>query len=294
MSTETEEKSGTESTADGGIGKTEAELQAEQQAVADAEATRVAEEAAETSESKAAKHEQRFSKVTRERDEALRSKAEAERMAALALEALQRAGSPEKKTEEKKEEAKPIPPKFSDINDPDQFAEAMANYTEKLTDWTARRVIDTRFAEQQRAQAETTQQSEVARIESEYAGHRKKALSELPDFEEIAENPTLQVTHSMTAAMKSSGAIAPKLLYHLGQHPEEAARIAKLSPGMQFMEIGALKAQLASSATIRKELPKPIKPQGAGSSTTKSIDEMGMEEYAAHRKAQIREARGTR
>lgn len=254
-----------------------AAVAAEAEAAATAAA---AAEAAETPEAKAAKAlDKRFSDVTRRAEADRRRAEEAERTAALALEALQRAAAPApaKKADE---DPKPLAPKFSEANDPDKFAEAMGVYTEKLTEWTARRAVQTHTAEREQASTREQEQREAQRIDQEYRQHRSKAIAELPDFEEIAENPALHVTPSMAAAMKATGAAAPRLLYHLGKHPDEAARIAKLSPPQQFLEIGALRASVATTPPVRK-LPDPIKPQGAGRTSAPNPDEMSMDEYAA-------------
>ena len=245
----------------------------------------------ETPEAKTAKLEKRFSDVTREREAAKRRAEEAEGVARLALEALQRSAPTPPAPVKKAEDEKPVPPKFADVNDPDKFAEAMGVYTEKLTEWTARKAVQSHVTERETTSAKEREHAEEQRLNAEYAKHREKALSELPDFTEIAENRDLPVTPMMAAALKATGEMAPKLLYHLGQHPAEAERISKLSAGQQFMEIGELKAQLKSESKP-KTLPPPIKPQGGGRSTVKLIEEMDMEEYAAHRQTQIKASKG--
>lgn len=268
---------------------------AEAERIAAEEAARIAAEQ-ETPEQKAAKQAEadrnkRYSEVTKQRDEALRAKAESDRMAQLALETLQKSQKPADKPVE---DEKPVPPKFADFNDPDEFSKAMADHTEKLTDWKVKQALPAHVAEQEKKAQANREKSESERVEADYQANRTKALADLPDFEEIAENPDLQISPSMAAAMKQTGELAPKILYHLGQNPAEAARIAKLPPGMQFMEIGALKAALAKPSAKPKPLPAPIIPQGGGRSTSKTMEEMSMDEYAAHRKEQIKAERAAR
>ena len=247
----------------------------------------------QTEQDKVAK---RFSELTRREQAAVRRAEEAERLAAKTLEILQSSGASKQSVEEtKKEDPKPEPPKFADMKDPAEFAGAMAQYTERLTDWSARRMVDARIAEQSKGEEKRKEQDQIARMDAEYRLHRAKALTELPDFETVAEDPNLSVTQTMAAAIKSSGALGPKVLYYLGQNPEEATRIASLPPGMQFMEIGVVKARLelggTKPGTTQTKLPPPIKPTGQGRSTTKDVHDMNMDEYAAHRKAQLRAER---
>ena len=109
----------------------------------------------------------------------------------------------------------------------------------------------------------------------------------------------------------------PEIQYYLGTHPEEAARISAFTvpyvdngkviqapdAARQLMELGLIAASLRAPAKPAEaaappakpltQAPAPLKPAAAGAaSVTKSIDEMSMEEYAAHRKAQLaKEAR---
>jgi hypothetical protein len=286
--------------------KTQAELDAEAAALAaehheetaeEKAAREAAEAAAETPEQKVerekkeaeAKVNRRFSDLTRREQAALRRAEDAERTAALVLEMAQRTKPPEKKADD---DPKPAAPKLADFENPEKFSEALVAYTETLSDWKVRQSLKSHATEQTRADTERRNREDLERIESDYVGHRAKALEDLPDFEEIAENPDLTVTPSMAFAMKSMGALAPKILYELGKTPAEAARIARLSPALQIAEIGVIRGRLESATKSKPNpLPAPIKPVGAARSTSKGVDEMSMDEYASHRNAQIKESR---
>lgn len=230
----------------------------------------------------------RFSKVTRERDEATRREREANENLRRALEALERANGgktsatdPAPKTPTDDIGAEPEPPEFID---PDQYQRDMADYTRKVVERTTK--LQLKAAETQRQTQETervNQQTAQAHAQA-WQGRRAKALEEMPDYAEVAENPAVHISQPMAIAITSSEN-GPKLAYHLGQHPEEAERISKLAPAMQLMELGKLEAKItAPKKPAVSKAPAPIKHQtGAGTPQSKSVDEMSMEEYAASR-----------
>jgi hypothetical protein len=77
----------------------------------------------------------------------------------------------------------------------------------------------------------------------------------------------------------------PQIAYYLGQNPEVAERLSKLSPAQAALEIGRISLRLSNPP---KPKPEPIRPLAARNSAgPKSPDEMSMEEYAAYRKTRV-------
>jgi hypothetical protein len=230
----------------------------------------------------------RFSKVTRERDEATRREREANENLRRALEALERANGG------KKPEATPTPtPPADDIGeepeppefiDPEQYQRDMAEYTRKVTDRTVKLQLRTERANQEREAAERANQEKMQAHARTWNERRTKALDEMPDYAEVAENPALHVTDTMAIAITSSEH-GPKIAYHLGQHPDVAERIAKLPNALQLMEMGKLEVQITAPKLPKvSKTPEPIKvTTGTGEPQAKSDDELSMEEYAAKR-----------
>lgn len=230
----------------------------------------------------------RFSKITRERDELARSKREAEENLRRALEALERANGG------KKPEAAPVatepvddigeeptPPVFED---PDQYQRDMALYTKQVVERTTK--LQLKAVETQRQTKATEEANRAAQMAHAQAwqARRTKALEEMPDYADVAENPAVSISNTMAIAITSSDH-GPKLAYHLGQHPEVAERIAKMQPAMQLMELGKLEAQITAPKPVKtSKAPEPIRHQtGSGAPQAKSIEDMSMDEYAASR-----------
>lgn len=137
-----------------------------------------------------------------------------------------------------------------------QFANA-DDYADAVGDWKL-------------SQAARQQQAETAqKTQSTFAGKRDDLMSELEDADgfDVAKFNKLPISMSMAEAIVDSDQ-AGKLSMHLIAHPDEAARIATLSPARQAAEIGKLEAKLSTvPAKKPSNAPSPITPVGAKGST---------------------------
>jgi hypothetical protein len=173
-------------------------------------------------------------------------------------------------------------PQPSSRPDPSQF-KTTEEYFEAVADWKADQKFSQRLTElearnqqrQVRAQQEQTLQAFREREEA--------ARDKYDDFDSVAYNPDLPITEAMAATIQESDS-GCDLAYFLGKNPQEAARIAKLSPFLQAKELGKLEAKLASAPAPKKPsgAPAPISPvKPAGSNgfldTTdpKSLEKLG-------------------
>jgi hypothetical protein len=76
-----------------------------------------------------------------------------------------------------------------------------------------------------------------------------------------------------------------EVLYHLGSHPDEAKRIAMLSPLAAARELGRIEARLSMPAPrTTTKAPPPVKPVGASDAgVRKDPATMSQAEYEAWR-----------
>ncbi len=86
------------------------------------------------------------------------------------------------------------------------------------------------------------------------------------------------------------------IMAHLCQNPQEAERIANLSPARQAAEIGKLEAKLTTVTKETKSVsvskaPEPITPIGNKGASQKEPSEMSDSEFAVWRKRQIAQRR---
>ena len=138
-------------------------------------------------------------------------------------------------------------------------------------------LVNRKFAERER-------QSQVKSIEAKRDDIFAKAAKDGDfDAEDFLESTV--VTPVMAEAILDSD-LAPKVVKFLYNNPEEAERIAELSPARQAVEIGKLEAKLSSTAPAKKSgAPAPITPIAAkASSSNEYRDDMSDAEYAKWRR----------
>lgn len=159
-------------------------------------------------------------------------------------------------------------------------------YTEALTDWK----LDQRAQAETAKAAQQAQQAQQQELGKKWNAGVETLREKYDDFDDIIE-AEVSVTPAMQQAVLESE-IGPELAYYLGKHPEEAARIAALSPASTARELGKIEAKLTveTAAPNKKpqpstKAPAPISPVSNRSTATvgKSPDEMDYDEYKAHR-----------
>lgn len=251
----------------------------------------------ETAEQKAAKEEaqrrsERFSRITREREDAERRAREADERLTKALDALAKATGEKKPVETSTtvEDQPPAPPTFES---PEQYQKAMAEYTEKMVAYSTKRELRAAEAERQRQAADTARQAQEraqqeasVRLQAQFRQRVDTFKAEAPDYDEVTSDPEVPISIVMTSGIALSDK-GPALAYWLGKNRAEAQRIANLPPALQLMELGVIAAtKLAAPPPKPRNAPPPPRHLNGGKGgNAKPIAEMSMDEYAAHRKA---------
>lgn len=226
--------------------------------------------------------QRRIDKLTRERSEA-EQKAEYWRQQALRTE-------PKQETAPKVAEGKPDPANF----------ETQAEYLEALTDWKVGEREKAREAKQKEESQRTQQQKAL----DDYATREKSFSEGIEDYADVIqgaiadENPAF--TSPAIASVLMDYEHGPAAVYYLAQNPDEAARLAKMSPTAIAREIGRLETKFAPSAdTATQEkakpapvtkAPKPPTPVKQPSRTAEKdpfTDDMSPEEWRAYRAKQF-------
>jgi len=166
----------------------------------------------------------------------LNQKIGAEKARADALERQLQGGNATQKPEKPAAAAEPAGrPKETDF---DSYAE----FVDKLTDWKMEQRETARAAEA------ATQKAAQSQAEQKKAWNEKVNTfkSETPDYNDVLQAAEdIQVSPAMNEAIITSDH-GPAIAYHLAQHPEEAQRIAALSPVAAAREIGKIEAALAA------------------------------------------------
>ena len=166
------------------------------------------------------------------------------------------------------------------------YAEVAARQT------AAEKTAADKAAADARAASDAANAAKAKTISDTWAAQREKALTEMPDYAEVAEADDVQITQGMAGVIVTSP-VGTKLAYHLGKNKAEAARIAALPAQQMIYEMGVLAATLSRSPPPAvSRAPAPITPVGgAGAAREKPIGELTMAEYAARRLPQINGSR---
>ena len=148
-------------------------------------------------------------------------------------------------------------------------AEAIAEYTDKLTDWKIEQRELAQKTATQRESQRTAQQTRAQQIQTRI----EEGRAEFPDFDEVVMDKEAPISEAMLDVIVQSP-VGTKLAYYLGSHRDELARISQLSPVAQGLELGQIaatfktppKAAAPAKATPapRAPLPKPPVVVGAG------------------------------
>jgi hypothetical protein len=149
---------------------------------------------------------------------------------------------------------------------------SLEEYTEAVAEWK----IDQREnAREARAAAETRKTQEQEKLQN-WNKQVETGRQAHDDFDEVLETP-VPVTPAMREALLTSE-VGAELAYYLGQHPEAAEKIARLSPVATARELGKIEARLAKTppaaaqAAPVSRAPKPVTPVSRATPGAKTKD----------------------
>ena len=137
----------------------------------------------------------------------------------------------------KAEEVAPQP-KLEDFETADEWAAAFGNWTQAQFD----------AGKEQAARAEQAKRQEaVQKVIEDRIDAYEKRLDEFrethDDYDEVARDDELAITEAMAEVIMESE-LGPQLAYHLGSNPEEAEKIAGLSPLAQAKALAKIETRL--------------------------------------------------
>jgi hypothetical protein len=152
-------------------------------------------------------------------------------------------------------------PKREQFNDYEGFIEARA-------EWKADQRVNERLAKQSEDRQQQAHQDTERKAVEDFQKRSREAAKSIPDFEEVVSDSDAIVTKAMAEAIVSSED-GHLIVYHLAKNPDEAERIASLSPAAQAREIGKIEATLSKPAPKKPSgAPAPISPVGGKASAT--------------------------
>ena len=184
---------------------------------------------------------------------------------------------------------------------PDQFA-TYEDYLDARADFRAeQKYITLEAAKEQRVKEDAVKAAEE-KEEQSFKSKVEAFKAKTPDFEDTVRNPDLRISKVMYEAMRETE-VGPQIAYHLGKNPQEAARIAGLSPIAAIKEIGKLEAKFSKepAPTVQtktiSDAPEPPSIVQGTANGQKDESKMTDAEWYAHwksEKAKKRQARAQR
>jgi hypothetical protein len=180
----------------------------------------------------------------------------------------------------------------------DQF-ENLEDYLKAVSKHEAAQLIDGRLKteREERAKQESSSRANASeeRVEKDWVERETVFLASTNDYGKVVAAFVDEMKAADSEVALSDGArrcilesdVGPQLLYHLAKNPDEAERIADLSPVRQVAELGKLEAKMAPTTRKSSNAPAPIKPVSSGRSTSPGLsDNDSQSEYEAKRKSQ--------
>lgn len=172
-------------------------------------------------------------------------------------------------------------PQLKDFDDFDAYVSAKAEFI------AGKKIQSTLSEHDKRVSDERAKTAQMQTVES---WNKRIAAADIPDFADVVSNSDVPMTQVMQQAIMESEA-GPKLAYHLATHPEDASKIAGMTP------IGAVRALTLIEEGFKKpvavtQATPPITPTGSRSASIKSlVDVKDFDEFAKRRAAQIAKRR---
>lgn len=151
---------------------------------------------------------------------------------------------------EPKEEKVVIPegePKESDYNSYSEYLRALTKFE-----------LNQRISQERENSTKAEREYQAQQAIRSFDDKAEKLREQFDDFDDVAFG-NFPVTKPMSEAILESD-LGPEILYHLGNNPKEAARIARLSPFAAAREIGKLEAKLPELKKSASAAPAPITP----------------------------------
>lgn len=226
-------------------------------------------------ENDAEPEEKSRSKARRER-----RRAEMERSREAAEAAKRELAEANKKLEQLQQTVQQMqPPKESEFEDYQDYQAALTAYNSvKMLDDRQLKTAQAEAQERQRLFDEQERQRKAS-ARSDFEESCSEARERYTDFDAVARRHDLPISPhvgEMIIGLDSG----PDVLYHLGKHPKEAARISSLPPVQAALEIGRIDAGLAPPKPItQSNAPDPIKPVRGSANPQKDPNKMSSPEF---------------
>lgn len=214
-------------------------------------------------------------------DRAVREKYEAQARAKMLeerLAALEQRVAPQPQTPAPSSDKAPTIDQFDSFDD----------YVAAKAEYIASKKIEQALSEREQRQQQQYQQTQQEQLQADWNKRIVEATVEMPDFEDVIAASDVPMTPAMRDAIFESD-VGPKLAYYLASNPDEAIKIANMSPIGAIRALGRIEERLALSPVKKiTSAPPPVASVAGTASVTKNPDKMTPEEWLRWRNDQIK------
>jgi hypothetical protein len=176
-------------------------------------------------------------------------------------------------------------PKLEDFKDYEEYAEAKARWVAAEEIQRATQVHAQRTAKDRAAQI-------AVEIRSRWDSGEAEAREKFEDYDEVMADPGVKFSEAVSISLLDSE-VGPQLAYYLKSNPEEARKLAGLSPVAAARAVGKLELKLSNAPAPKPttSAPPPPKPVTASAPTDGLSDRLPVEEWIRRRNKEVLDRR---
>jgi hypothetical protein len=243
-------------------------------------------------------------RIQKEIDKAVRARKEAEELLRQAREESAKRGTdpaPKPEPAAATTSEAPEPPNINDFDRIEDWQKASAKWMREQASAEAKRIAaeaaKSELEARDKRAAEEAAKAKQSSVQEQFRQRLDVAKKQHQDFDEVVEDfqiPSTDAGNAMWRAFmgREDGA---ELLYHMAANPEEATRLARLSPDEALMELGVVALSLkpkpkpAPRTTPVSAAPPPMKTVApvATAVPVRDPEKMNFTEYKAYRERQM-------
>jgi hypothetical protein len=162
-------------------------------------------------------------------------------------------------------------PQLSQFNTVEEYADALAEYSDKKAELVARQTVAKEFQTQTEAQRQAEQKREADMAAAKFNKMMDDARAEDEAFEESFQYmDSVSFDHPSYSNAIVESPVADKLIKFLASNTDEAERIATLSPTNQVKAIGAIEDKITAPPPKPNKTTQAPKPVNAVSGNAKT------------------------
>lgn len=151
-------------------------------------------------------------------------------------------------------------------------------FIEDLAGWKADLKINEKLGQREQQSQQEVQHRAFTQTLQTYVQRAEAIRKTNPDYDEIVHSQDLSISRAMAETIVQSDK-GPEVALYLGNHPDEAAKIAQMSYALAAKEIGKIEAKMEATKPKISNAPAPMKPIHSAQALVKDLESLSQEEF---------------